>query len=83
MIITNAKKGWVEFSSSQFMPRLHSLIMKYVMIISARVDFEEAFPFDTFKWKALTFRKLWTLPNFLDKACITNLIVMGDSECEM
>ena len=82
-IITNARKGWVELSSSQFMPRLHTLIMKYVKIISARVDFEELYPFDTFKWKELAFAKLWQEEHFLDKAAITNLIAVGDSECEM
>jgi len=41
VIITNAKKGWVEFSSRKFMPNLHNLLMKYVKIVSARVDYEE------------------------------------------
>lgn len=48
VIITNARKGWVEFSSKKFLPRLHIIIMKYVQIISARVDYEHLAPFDTF-----------------------------------
>ena len=56
MVITNAKKGWVEFSSSFFMPRLHALMMcGYVQVLSARVDFEEMYPFDTYKWKEMAF----------------------------
>lgn len=59
IIITNAKKGWVEFSSSKFMPRLHTLIMNCVKIVSARVDYEDQYPMDTFKWKQMAFQKLW------------------------
>ena len=56
VVITNAKKGWVEFSSSFFMPRLHALMMRgFVQVLSARVDFEEMFPFDTYKWKEMAF----------------------------
>lgn len=51
VIITNARKGWVEFSSKAFLPRLHNLIMKYVKIISARVDYEHLDPFNTLLWK--------------------------------
>lgn len=83
MIITNAKKGWVEFSSSRFMPTLHTLVMKYVKIVSARVDFEDLYPYDTFKWKELAFAKLWEEEGYLDKAAITNLVAVGDAEYEM
>lgn len=55
VIITNAKKGWVEYSSSKFMPRLHSILMKYVKVISARVEYEDQYPTDTMKWKELAF----------------------------
>ena len=65
------------------MPRLHNIIMKYVKIISARVEFEEMFPFDTFMWKERAFEKLWKDQDLLDKAAITNFIAVGDSEYEM
>ncbi len=55
VIITNAKKGWVEYSSSKFMPRLHAILMKYVRVISARVEYEDLYPVDTYKWKELAF----------------------------
>ncbi|CDW82973.1 adp-ribosylation factor gtpase- [Stylonychia lemnae] len=84
VIITNAKKGWVEFSSRKFMPNLHNFLMKYVKIVSARVDYEEQYPMDTYKWKQLAFQKLWECKDLqLDKAAITNLITFGDSEYEM
>ena len=83
MIITNARKGWVEFSSSKFMPKLHTIIMKYVRIVSARLMFEDIYPYDTFKWKEMAFCQLWEEEGFLDKAAITNLIAMGDAEYEM
>eukprot|EP00347_Sterkiella_histriomuscorum_P007820 403347439 len=84
VIITNAKKGWVEFSSSKFMPKLHNLLMNSVKIVSARVDYEDQYPMDTYKWKQLAFQKLWECKDLqLDKASITNLITFGDSEYEM
>lgn len=84
VVITNAKKGWVEFSSSFFMPKLHALMMKgYLRVLSARVDYEEMYPFDTYKWKEMAFQKLWREQNFLDRAAILNLIAIGDSDYEM
>ncbi len=55
VIITNARKGWVEFSSKKFMPKVHSIIMKYVKIISARVNYEHLDPEKTFLWKQMAF----------------------------
>lgn len=83
VIITNAKKGWVEYSSSVFMPKLHTILMRYVKIISARVDFEDMYPYDTFKWKELAFLKLWDELGYLDKAAIINLVALGDAGYEM
>ena len=84
-IITNARKGWVEFSSKTFLPQLHVIIMKYVHIISARVAYEKLAPFDTFKWKQLAFANLWENNELLDNnpAVITNMISFGDSTFEM
>ena len=84
-IITNARKGWVEFSSKTFLPRLHVVIMKYVHIISARVAYEHVAPFDTFKWKQLAFAHLWDNSDLLDRnaAVITNMLSFGDSTFEM
>ena len=44
IIITNAKGGWVEFSSKILMPKVHDIIIKYVPVISARAEFESVYP---------------------------------------
>jgi len=43
LIITNAKKGWVEYSSSILLPKVHQLIMKYIPVKSARGEFEQQY----------------------------------------
>ena len=55
VIITNARKGWVEYSSSRFMPKLHIIVMKFVKIVSARIYYEQTANLDTYKWKELAF----------------------------
>ena len=55
VIITNARKGWVEYSSKKFMPKVYAIIMKYVKIISARVNYEHLDPYNTFLWKQMAF----------------------------
>lgn len=35
VIVTNAKEGWVEFSSFHMLPRVHQLIETYIPVISA------------------------------------------------
>ena len=35
VIVTNAKEGWVEYSSYFLLPRIHQLIETYVPIVSA------------------------------------------------
>lgn len=83
IIVTNGKRGWVEFSSSVFMPRLHELMLRYIRIISARDLYEKDYPQDGYIWKELAFLDLWDEPDLLDTAAITNLIAMGDSDYEM
>ena len=41
LIITNAKRGWVELSSSILLPKVHDMILKYIPVISARAEFEQ------------------------------------------
>ena len=43
LIITNAKIGWVEYSSSILLPKVHQMIMQYIPVISARGQFEHKF----------------------------------------
>ena len=44
IIITNAKEGWIEYSSYYLLPRVHQLIETYVPIVSAQSEFGEKYP---------------------------------------
>ena len=57
--------------------------MNHIPIISARTEYEEFYPYETHKWKEQCFLKLWQRDGLLDKAAITNLLVVGDSDYEM
>jgi hypothetical protein len=55
LIITNARKGWVEFSSSFMLPKVHKFILNHVPVISARDNFEYQHPYECHLWKEKTF----------------------------
>ena len=78
-IITNAQKGWVEFSAKKSFPKTYSILGK-IKIISARDYYEKTFPGDLRQWKIQTFLKF---AEILDNKLITNLICLGDSTFEM
>jgi len=44
LIVTNAKAGWVEYSSFFLLPRVHQLIETYIPVVSAQTEFSEQFP---------------------------------------
>lgn len=83
LIITNAKPGWVEYSSSILMPEVYKMIIKYIPVISARGEFEHKFPGNIQEWKKAAFLSLWDIEGLIDKAAITNLVVIGDAQYEM
>jgi hypothetical protein len=78
-LITNAMKGWVEFSAGKWLPGLLPTLEK-IRIISARTDHEEEFPDNYGEWKIQAFLKV---QRELDSQTITNLISLGDSNFEM
>lgn len=78
-IITNAETGWVETSSRCWMPSLAS-VLRNVQVISARSRYEAKYPDDAKRWKTETFLELG---GRFDTEVVTNLISVGDSECEM
>jgi len=78
-IITNAMQGWVEFSAKIYYPRVAKLL-KNVLVISARKEFEYLYPNDNKLWKTFTFLNI--SKEFNTKA-ITNLICIGDSMMEI
>ncbi|CAD7967124.1 unnamed protein product [Amoebophrya sp. A120] len=78
-IITNAMKGWVEYSASKYIPRLMSTLQK-MTIISARGNYEHAFPGNYGQWKIEAFLQV---QRELNSSIITNLVSLGDSNMEM
>jgi len=83
LIITNARKGWVEYSSGYLLPRVHRLIKSQIPVISARSDFEGMYPKDISAWKDSSFQTLWDVDSLLIKDCLLNLMVIGDSKYEI
>lgn len=78
-IVTNGQLGWVELSASRFMPSLLPLLSE-IEVISARSKFEDIMPDKPTLWKVQVFMEISRAYN---KAKLTNLIVIGDSESEM
>lgn len=78
-LITNAMKGWVEFSAQKWLPGLLPTLEK-IRIISARTEHEEEFPGNYGEWKIQAFLKV---QRELDSQVITNLCSLGDSNFEM
>ena len=78
-IITNAVSGWVEYTSYYFYPNFYKILDK-IKIISARRDWEDAFPDNIIKWKMQAFLNL---KNFFNNTFVTNIICLGDSMLEI
>ena len=78
-IITNAGKGWVEYSANRFYPSIIPILSK-VKIISARGEYEKAFPGNSRQWKIEAFLNL---KNTVNLNLVTNIICIGDSLFEM
>ena len=78
-IITNAGKGWVEYSANRFYPSILP-ILKKIKIISARGEYEKVFPGNSRQWKIEAFLNL---QNTVNMKLVTNIICIGDSLFEM
>mmetsp|Transcript_74584 Transcript_74584/g.140611 ORF Transcript_74584/g.140611 Transcript_74584/m.140611 type:complete len:266 (+) Transcript_74584:84-881(+) len=80
-IVTNAARGWVEYSASQYVPGLLSML-QHVPVVSARSRYMEKnkYPGEVAKWKTEAFLEL---QQQLDSQMVTNLISLGDSHFEM
>mmetsp|Transcript_13409 Transcript_13409/g.29086 ORF Transcript_13409/g.29086 Transcript_13409/m.29086 type:complete len:263 (+) Transcript_13409:78-866(+) len=56
MIVTNGEKGWVEHSSSVFMPKVNAfLVSRGIKVVSARSLYEHEAPHDPSHWKIQAF----------------------------
>ena len=78
-IITNAGKGWVEYSAQKFYPSIIELLSK-IEIISARGEYEKIYPGNSREWKIQAFLNLL---NFVNVKLVTNIICIGDSLFEI
>lgn len=78
-IITNAMKGWVEYSSSLWLPNMQP-ILATIQIISARTEYEEMYPDNYHEWKKQAFLEMTKL---FETSTVTNLVALGDSNIEM
>ena len=78
-IITNAGKGWVEYSAKRFYPSIIELLPK-IEIISARGEYEKLYPGNSRQWKIQAFLNLLKNVNI---KLVTNIICIGDSLFEM
>lgn len=78
-IITNAVKGWVEYSAAKHIPAILPVLQR-VRVVSARSRYEPFYPGDMAKWKAETFLEV---QRQLDSQVVTNVVSLGDSYFEM
>lgn len=84
LIVTNAGDGWVELSSSRFLPAVRAFLeanYKSVKIISARARYVDVYREHPLQWKALTFtdelKALYHHPSYPPHPL--HVLVLGDS----
>ena len=78
-IITNAMKGWVEYSATKYIPALLPTLKK-IRVISARSEHETLYPGQYHEWKIQAFLNV---QKEMSSKVITNLVSLGDSTIEM
>lgn len=84
LIVTNAGDGWVELSSSRFLPAVRAFLeanYKSVKVISARARYVDVYREHPLQWKALTFadelKALYDHPSYPPHPM--HVLVLGDS----
>lgn len=84
LIVTNAGDGWVELSSSRFLPAVRAFLQanyRSIKVISARARYVDAYREDPLQWKARTFAD--ELDAIYDVPCQLSfpfhVVVLGDS----
>ena len=78
-IITNAMKGWVEYSSNMWIPGVVDILQR-ISTVSARAEYESKHPDNYHQWKVEAFLEM---TKSFDTGTITNLICLGDSMIEI
>lgn len=83
IIVTNAGLGWVELSSTTWLPAVWEFLQRHrreIRIVSARAKYERHFPDLAFQWKTRTFfDELMSLQMSNPVTDSRNVIVLGDS----
>ena len=79
LIVTNAHKSWVDYSSQTLLPLTAELLKDQVAVISARA---EGTTTPATQWKIACFMQLFDMLK-IKKDAVTNLVVVGDSMNEM
>ena len=80
-IITNAASGWVEYSSTHFLP-LTSIVLGRVKIISAKSLYSKNYPGGPIQWKIKAFKYAIKKYN-INTRIISNIISLGDSYIDL
>ena len=80
-ILTNASSGWVEYSSTNFLPTTSKILSK-VKIISAKNLYSKNYPGDPKQWKIKAFKYAIEKYNINTKL-ISNIITFGDSYIDL
>ena len=76
-LVTTAAPGWVEFSSTTFLP-MTAKILRKINIFSAKGLYSKNYPGDPRQWKIKAFKYITELYNINTKL-VSNLICFGDS----
>lgn len=86
VIITNARKTWVEYSGQNLLPLTNRELEYDISLISARDDFEHRVKTPEY-WKHHAFLSMMTATKnhgqLIHSDTIVNLVVVGDSLYEM
>ena len=80
-LITNSSPGWVEFSSTNFLP-LTAKVLNNIIIISAKGLFGKKYPGDPIQWKIKAFN--YAIEKYkINTKIISNIICFGDSYIDL
>ena len=80
-IITNAAPGWVEYSSTNFLP-LTAKILNKIKIISAKGLYSKKYPGDPKQWKIKAFK--YAIEKYkINTNLVSNIVSLGDSYIDL
>ena len=80
-IITNAAPGWVEYSSTNFLP-LTTKILNKIKIISAKGLYSKKYPGDPKQWKIKAFK--YVIEKYkINTKLVSNIVSLGDSYIDL